>query len=108
MPSELGRLLRAARKKRGLGLRELARAVDKSPSLLSRLECDEKVPATSPETLRAIARKLELDEDRVLVLAMRTEEMAPKTELEYALYRKVKNMRVSEQKQWLRKLEEND
>ena len=81
MPSELGKLLRVARTKRRLGLRELARAVDKSPALISRLECDDEVPSVSPETLRAIARELGLDEDKILVLAMRTEEMAPKTEL---------------------------
>jgi transcriptional regulator with XRE-family HTH domain len=108
MPSKLGQRLRAARKKKGLGLRQLARAVDKSPALISRLECDEDVPAVSPETLRAIAIELDLDVDEVLLLARRTEELAPQTVLELALYRRMKNMRVAEQKQWLRKMEESE
>lgn len=106
MPSKLGQRLRAARTKKGLGLRELARVVDKSPALISRLECDDEVPAVSPETLRAIAKELELDEDEVLLLAMRTEELAPKTELEVALYRKVQNMPVAKQRDWLKKMEQ--
>lgn len=108
MPSRLGARLRAARKKKGLGLRELARLVDKSPALLSRLENEEEVPAVSPETLRALARALDLDGDEVLLLASRTEELAPKTAMELALYRKVQTLSVAEQKQLLRKLEQSE
>jgi hypothetical protein len=47
-----------------------------------------------------------LDDDEVLLLASRTEELAPKTAMELALYRKVQTLSVAEQKQLLRKLEQ--
>jgi transcriptional regulator with XRE-family HTH domain len=108
MPSRLGMRLQAARKKKGIGLRELARSVDKSPALISRLENEEQAPTVSPDTLRAIAKELGLDTDEVLLLASRTEELAPKTATEMALYRKVKDMPAAKQKEWLKRIERSE
>ena len=106
MASDLGKLLRRARKKKGMGLRELARTVKKSPALITRLENEDQVPSISPETLRAIAEVLELPVDQVLVLAQRApEELSPRTELEFALYRRVKDLRVAEQEKLLKDLQ---
>ena len=106
MASELGKLLRAARKKKTMGLRELARAIKKSPAVLTRLENEDDVPAVSPETLRAIAEALDLAVDRVLLLAPRTEELAPRTQREVTLYRRFKDLREADQKQVLKDLEQ--
>jgi len=106
MASELGKLLRAARKRKDMGLRELARTIKKSPAMLTRLENEDDVPAVSPDTLRAIAEALDLVVDQVLLLAKRTEELAPRTQLEIALYRRFKDLRKADQKQVLRDLEE--
>jgi transcriptional regulator with XRE-family HTH domain len=107
MASDLGRLLRRARKDKEIGLRELARRIGKSPALLTRLENEDQPPTVSPQTLQSIAEVLGLDADQLLVLAKRTpEELSPKTELEFALYRRVKNLRVGEQNKLLQYLEQ--
>ena len=106
MASELGKFLRAARKKKDMGLRELARTIKKSPAVLTRLENEDDVPAVSPDTLRAIAEALDLVVDQVLLLAKRTEELAPRTQLEIALYRRFKDLRKADQKQLLKDLEQ--
>jgi len=109
MPSELGKLLRKARRKREIGLRQLARMIKKSPALLTRLENEDEVPAISPETLAAIAEAVGLPVDQVLVLAKRSpQELSPRTELEFALYRRVKGLRVAEQQELLKKLRRTD
>ncbi len=106
MASDLGRLLRKARKDKGISLRELARRIEKSPALLTRLENEDEVPAVSPETVQTIADALGLPVDQLLVLAERTpDELSPTTELEFALYRRVKNLRVGEQSSLLEYLE---
>ena len=106
MASDLGKCLRRARKEKGIGLRELARAVKKSPALITRLENEGEVPSVSPETLGAIAEVLDLPVDQLLVLAQRApEELSPRTEVEFALYRRVKNLGVAEQKKLLQDLQ---
>lgn len=65
----LGELIRAARVAKGLGLRELARLLDKAPSYVSDIEYDRRVP--SEEVLRAICHHLGIDVDRALALAGR-------------------------------------
>jgi len=106
MPSELGKLLRATRKRKDIGLRELARTIKKSPAVLTRLENEDDVPPVSPDTLRAIAEALDLVVDKVLLLAKRTEELAPRTQLEVALYRRFKDLKRADQKQILKDLEQ--
>src|SRR6266571_2422363 len=108
MASDLGRLLRRARKGQEIGLRELARKINKSPALLTRLENEDQPPTVSPETLSLIAVALELDVDQLLVRAQRTpDELSPKTELEFALYRKVQDLKVAEQSKLLEYLKEH-
>lgn len=65
----LGELIRAARVAKNLGLRELARLIDKAPSYVSDIEYDRRVP--SEEVLRDICGHLDLDVDRALALAGR-------------------------------------
>jgi transcriptional regulator with XRE-family HTH domain len=91
----------------GISLREVARRIDKSPALLTRLENEDEVPSVSPETLKAIADVLDLLADQILVLAQRApDELSPKTELEFALYRRVKKLRVGEQTKLLEYLKQ--
>jgi len=107
MASDLGKVIRRARKEKGIGLRELARTVKKSPALITRLENEERAPVVTPETLSAIADALALPVDQLLVLAQRTpDELTPRSELEFALYRRVKDLRVGEQKKLLADLQQ--
>ncbi|MDZ4259473.1 MAG: helix-turn-helix transcriptional regulator [Gemmatimonadales bacterium] len=104
MSSDLGKLFQDRRKELGIGVRELARRIGKSPALLTRLENEEEPPSIGPDTLRLIAKELGLSEDKVLVLAERTEEMAPRTELEVALYRRIQTLSKTAQRALLRDL----
>lgn len=93
MPSELGKLIRAEREKRRIGLREFAGKVGKSPAFIVRLETDNELPSATEETLVTVARALSLDENIVLALAkIVPKALAPETSLDLAAYRKVKNM----------------
>ncbi len=65
----LGEEIRSARVAKGLGLRELARLLEKAPSYVSDIEHDRRVP--SEQVLRAICTHLDLDFDRALALAGR-------------------------------------
>ncbi|SRR6266568_1487377 len=65
----LGDVVRAARVVKGLGLRELARRLNKTPSYLSDIENDRRVPAE--DMLRDLARLLELDFDDLMARAGR-------------------------------------
>jgi transcriptional regulator with XRE-family HTH domain len=65
----LGNSIREARISKGLGLRELARRIEKTPSYLSDIENDRRVPAE--DVLRTIARHLELDFDDLMARAGR-------------------------------------
>ena len=70
----LGDVIREARVAKGLGLRELARRVEKTPSYLSDIENDRRVPAE--EVLGAIANKLGLDLDDLMARGGRIGEEA--------------------------------
>lgn len=107
MPSKLGTRIRGARKKKNIGLRELARRIKKSPALLTRLESDEAPPSVTPDTLKSIAVELGIEPDVLLLLANRTGELAPTTKLEVALYRKVKDLPKQDQERLLKALEES-
>lgn len=58
----IGARIKAARLAAGLGLRELARAIGKSPTLISRLEHGREV-SIGAETAVALARAIGLDSD---------------------------------------------
>lgn len=106
MPSELGTLIRATRTEQEIGLREFARRIEKSPAFVTQLECDEDVPSVAEDTLTRIAAELGLELGRLFVLARRTpRDMVAETELEFALYRKVKTMSDRQQKELLDDLE---
>src|SRR3954454_17426307 len=63
-PSELGRRLRAIRLRQGVGLRELARRLDLSPSSISQIETGKIRP--SVRTLYALASEFGVTVDEVL------------------------------------------
>jgi transcriptional regulator with XRE-family HTH domain len=63
-PSALGPRLRAIRLRHGVGLRELARRLDLSPSAISRIETGKNQP--SIRTLCAFASELQVTVDEVL------------------------------------------
>jgi transcriptional regulator with XRE-family HTH domain len=93
MASELGDIIKQAREDMGIGVRELARRVEKSGSFIVRIEKDDPPPSVAEETLRNIARELELDADRLITLAGKTpSDVKPEDEHEVALFRSVKNL----------------
>ena len=109
MPSELGKLIRARREALGLSLRQLAKAIDKSPSFVLMLERERLPPAAAEETLRSLAQALGADPDEMITLAGKTpQDVAPETALEVSLYRRVKGMSVEEQKRLLKRLDKRD
>ena len=67
---DLGSYLRHRREARGLGLRELARAIGRSPALVSRVETGQDT-GLGEETLVAWAAVLEEDPDLLLARAGR-------------------------------------
>jgi transcriptional regulator with XRE-family HTH domain len=67
---QLGPYLRSLREARGLGLRELARAIGRSPALVSRVET-ERETGLGEDTLIAWAEALDEDPDLLLARAGR-------------------------------------
>ena len=63
----LGEYIRSLRTKRGIGVRELGRAVDVSGVHISSIEKSKNTP--SPELLRKIAVVLSVDVDKLLSMA---------------------------------------
>lgn len=108
MPSKLGRAIKERRSKLGIGLRELAGNVGKSPSFLSTLENAEEPPAVAEETLRAIEDALHMDPYVLVTMAGRTpEEVTPKDALEVELYRQIKRRSRAEKEELLRRLRDD-
>lgn len=106
MPSKLGQLLRAARRSKGIGLRELARRIEKSPAFLVSLELAEEQPGVSEDTLVAISAELGLNLDQVLALAQKLPQTrGPLSATQVALYRLIKEMPAAEQEDLKRELE---
>jgi HTH-type transcriptional regulator, competence development regulator len=66
-----GQHIRKKREEKGLGLREMARKVNISPTYLSRVETDEEKTPPGEETLRAIAGVLGMGFDELMHLAGR-------------------------------------
>lgn len=109
MASELGRLIRGERMKRGLSLRGLAREVDKSPAFIVSLEKNAAPPAAAEETLTSIARALGLNPDRLITLAGKTpSDVVPANELDVELYRRVKRLTTKRKKRLLEELNAAD
>lgn len=109
MPSELGKFIREKRTAAGLGLRELARRIDKSAPFVTQLELDDDPPPASEETLQAIARELKLNPDELFALANKLpRDLAPGTSREVALFRKVKALPAEKQIELLKRLERQE
>ena len=105
MPSDLGKFIRARRNEAGLGLREFARLISKSAPFLTQLELDDDPPPASEDTLRAIARVLQIDADELFALANKLpRDLAPESQREIALYRKVKELPAEGQMELLEML----
>jgi transcriptional regulator with XRE-family HTH domain len=67
----LGKRIRRKREEKSLGLREMARSLDISPTYLSRVETDEEKNPPTEKMLESIARLLEDDADELMYLAGR-------------------------------------
>lgn len=107
MPSDLGRTIKERRQERGIGLRELAGRIRKSPSFLSTLENADNPPAVAEDTLRAIEQELGFPPHTLVTLAGRTPvEVTPEDPLEVELYRQIKRRSREEKEELLRKLRE--
>lgn len=105
MASKLGAELRRARLKAGIGLRELARRIGKSPAYVVALERADESPGVTEETLSSIAAELSLSPDVLMTLAAKVPaEVKPKTALEVELYRKVRQLPVARQQALLESL----
>lgn len=105
MPSTLGAEIRRARLQAGVGLRELARRIEKSPAYLVALERADESPGVTEETLVAIAAELSLSPDALMTLASKVPaEVKPKTPLEVELYRRVRQLPVERQQALLEAL----
>ena len=109
MASSLGKEIRRARLRAGIGLRELARRIEKSPAYLVALERAEESPGVTEETLAAIAAELSLSSDVLMTLASKVPaEVKPKTPLEIELYRMVRQLPVKRQRALLDALKAAD
>lgn len=106
MPSKLGRLIRQQRLKKGIGVREFARRMGKSPTFAVMLEKDE-APSVKEDTLRDIAQILELEIDELLAAAEKLpKQLRPRTQLDFALLRKVRKMNNEEKQKWIQRMSE--
>lgn len=102
MSSQLGKLIREKRLELELGVRELGRRIELSPSMIVRIEYDDPPPKVSLEKLVLLSDALELDSDEVILLAGKTpEDVVPDTLEEVALFRKVKEMSKRQRKKFL-------
>ncbi len=106
LPSKLGRLISGAREAHGLGLRALARKIEKSPTFVVMIEKNDPPPPVAEETLRRIAGALELDPDQLITLAGKTPgDVVPSDSVEVAIYRQVKALSAERKRRLLRQLE---
>ena len=99
MPSQVGVYIRNARQEVGIGLRELARRIDKSPAYLVALERGDPPPGFTEATLAAIASELDLNMDLLMTLASKMSiSLRPRTPLEVELYRLVRRLPTERQR----------
>lgn len=105
MSSKLGTEIRRARLKAGIGLRELARRIEKSPAYVVAIERADDPPGVTEETLTAIAAEVSISPDVLMTLASKVPaEVKPKTVLEVELYRRVRQLPVERQRALLEAL----
>lgn len=107
MASDLGRLIRGRREELQMGLRELARRIDKSPAFIVALELDDPAPGVAEETLRTIAHELKLEGDLLVTIAGKTpDDVTPTSPLEVNLYRRIQRLSIEEQVRLFEQLSE--
>jgi len=107
MASELGKIIKQARYDKEIGVRELARRIEKSGSFIVRIENDDPAPSVAEETLCNIADELDLDADRLITLAGKTpSDVKPKDRTEVALFRSVKHLDETQREKVREYLEE--
>ncbi len=98
-PRSLGESLREARAEKGLSLRGLAGQMDITPSYLSDIENDRRVPAE--EVLQTLASKLDLDFDDLMAQAGRfgeeAEQFAKERPVAVKLFRRLANANPSDE-----------
>ena len=92
-------------KRAGIGLRELARRIDKSPAYIVVLERADVPPGITETTLTAIAKEIGLDVDLLMTLMSKVPaSVKPKTPLELELYRLIGQLPVERQQNLLESL----
>lgn len=95
----LGEIIREARTGRGMKLRELARRVERTPSYISDIENDRRVP--SEDVLRQIAEVLELDFEDLMAHAGRfgsdAEKYLRRSPAATTLFRRMHEQNLSEE-----------
>ena len=107
MPPKLGKQITRARVAKALSIRKLARKIGKSPAYLVMLEQAEVSPGASEETLKNLARELELDIDVLLATSQRAPEgIVPRSPTDIALYRLIHELSAEEKKELRSRLEE--
>jgi transcriptional regulator with XRE-family HTH domain len=72
MNKNFGETIKNLRIKAGIGLRELARIIDKSPGYLSDVE-NGRVPPPSETIILEIAKALEVDKSKLLIVARKVD-----------------------------------
>ena len=106
MASEIGKLIKNARRAHSLTLRELARRIGKSPAYLVALETGKEQPGISEETLESLAKKLNLDLDALIASAKKTpQKLAPRSSTQVALYRLIGKLPQERQEKLKKQLE---
>lgn len=97
-PETFGDRVRAARLNKEMGLRELARLIDKAPSYLNDIEYSRRVP--SEGVVRQLCEALDLDVDVMLAAAGRVgegaEEYMRSEPIAGVLFRRVAQERLDE------------
>lgn len=88
-------LVRARMRERGVGLRELCRAVDVDPSYFSKVLADKRNPPSEEEVLRRIAEVLEMEAPRLVVAAGRIPAEWRRILKEDSLFRSVHHLAVA-------------
>lgn len=90
----LGEILRTARIDKDIGLRDLSRQLEKSPSYVSDIENDRRIP--SEAVLIDFARVLELDFEQLMAIAGRlgseTEDLVERSPEAVSLFRKISGL----------------
>ena len=102
MASELGQLIREQRTNLEIGVRELARRVELSATMIVKLEQEDSPPSISEEKLSRIALELGLEADEVVFLGGKIPaDVRPETVEEIELFHVVKSLPEDERKRLL-------